>query len=197
MLHKIGNVVVIGLAAREDRWKRCLQIFEENNITKVTHYTTVQDFKDTHYHATKDFLNLLRIKKSDYLVFFEDDFELTEGWQDVFEKAWKDVPKDFDLLYLGANLTKTPQRITENLVKIRGAWCLHGVIFSRKFIDYIFKAYEIDRRVVFDEWCRTIACDRKFYMVYPMICYQRKDFSDYVGRYVDYDLFNNKYYKTL
>jgi hypothetical protein len=197
MLQDIGQIIVLGLETREDRWKRCLQIFEENKITKVTHYTTTQDFNDTHLHATKDFLNLLKLCGGDYLVFFEDDFELTERWEEVFEKAWSEVPKDFDLLYLGANLTKTPQKITDNLVKVRGAWCLHGVIFSRRFINYIFRTFDVNRRVVFDEWCRIIACEKKFYMTYPMICYQRKDFSNYVGRYVDYDLFNNKYYKNI
>jgi hypothetical protein len=197
MLQEIGEIVVLGLKSREDRWQRCIEIFKENKITKVTHYTTVQDFEDTYQHAKKDFINLLRLKKGQTIVFFEDDFELVKDWELVLRKALEDLPESFDMLYLGANLTKTPERKTANLLRIRGAWCLHGVVMSAKFIDYVLESFDVNGKTVFDEWCRQIAESRRFYMTYPMICYQRKSFSDYVGQYVDYDLFNNKYYKEV
>jgi hypothetical protein len=197
MIQQIGEIVIVGLAERTDRWQRCIEILKENKINKVTHYQTQKDPVDVYRHATIDFLDLLKIKRGNDLVFFEDDFELKEGWEEVLKKAWEDLPKDFDMLYLGANLTKTPKRITSNLVRVRGAWCLHGVVMSAKFIEYFLKTFDINRRIVIDEWCRTIAEERKFYMTYPMICFQRKSYSDFVKKEVWYDIFNNKYYKEL
>lgn len=191
------NIVILGLEARQDRWQRCLEILEREGIKKVTHYTTVRDFTDTWGRATRDFLQLLRIKRGEELLFFEDDFELTEGWRDVFDKARSELPQDYDMLYLGINLTKKPKKESETLYRVRGGWCLHGVLMSPKFIDFVLREFDPAWRQVFDEWCRVVAEKRKFYMTYPMICYQRESFSDYVGKNVFYDIFNNKYYKEL
>jgi hypothetical protein len=196
MLQEIGNIVVIGLKARADRWTRCLEIFKREGVTNVTHYQTEADFKDLHRHCSKDFIKLLKYKgKVKNLVFFEDDFELVDGWKSVLQKAWQDVPKDFDLLYLGANLTEKPKRITDNVMQVRGAWCMHAVVLSNKFINYILNSYDVNRVWCVDEWIRQQADIRKFYMTYPMIAYQREGFSDLVGRYVKYEIFENKYYK--
>jgi hypothetical protein len=133
MFNEIGNIVVIGLEARQDRWKRCQEIFKQNDISPVTHYSTVQDFNDMHRHYMKDFMQMLRVKGSgNYLCFFEDDFELVDGWEDVLRKAWEDLPKDFDMLYLGANLTAPPKYITNNIMRVTGAYLMHGCILSNK-----------------------------------------------------------------
>ncbi len=196
MLERIGDIVVFGLAEREDRWQRCKQILEENKITKVTRFANEKG-ADLYRNQTEDFLRVLRLKGHNNIVFFEDDFELTKGWESVLTDAWKDLPSDWDLLYLGANLTRSPQKITNNLVKIRGAWCFHAVVISPKFVKYALANYDINRRVVWDEWIRTEAVKRKFYMTYPMISYQRASYSDFVKKEVDYDIFNNRYYKKI
>jgi hypothetical protein len=195
MFNEIGNIVVIGLEARTDRWKRCKEIFKENEISPVTHYATVQDFKDSHRHYMKDFLQMLRVKGTGDLVFFEDDFELVPGWEDVLRKAWKELPEDFDMLYLGCNPQRSLLKVTDNLVKIQGAWLMHACILSHRFIEYILSSYDLNQIWIIDEWYRQIAPQRKFYMTYPMISYQREDFSDMLGQYVKYDIFNNKFYK--
>lgn len=195
MLNRYGNIVVIGLDARKDRWKRCVEIFEKYNISPVTHYCTEIDHNDIHRHYMKDFLTMLR-GITDDLVFFEDDFELTDNWQEVLEKAYNDLPEDWDMLYLGANLTRMPLKITENLMKVQGAWLMHGVIMRRKWINDILKFYDLNAIWIIDEWYRRVAPVRKFYMTYPMICYQRPDYSDVVGQYVNYDIFNNQFYKA-
>lgn len=198
MLNEIGKIVVIGLKERKDRWDRCLEIFKEIGVSKVSHWETVIDHNDIHRHYMKDFLRLLRTERwsGQHLVFFEDDFELADGWEEVLRKAWADLPKDFDMLYLGANLTMSPIKVTDNLMKVRGAWLMHATILSRTFIDFILKAYDFNRIWIIDEWYRQVAIDRKFYMTYPMISYQRPGWSDAVGAYTDYQIFSNKFYKN-
>lgn len=197
MLQDIGDIIVFGLKEREDRWQRCQQIFEQNGINQVIRVANERS-ENKWVGATEDFLKVLRGSRN--IVFFEDDFELTEGWEEVLEKAWSDLPERWDLLYLGANLTRDAKRITNNLVKIRGAWCFHAVIINKDFIPYIHRNYDLRRGPafqVFDEWLRLQAETRTFYMTYPMISYQRESFSDFVGKVVNYDIFSNKYYKRL
>lgn len=190
------EIVVLGLESRTDRWERCKEIFEANGIKRVTHFAT-QKGEDLFRHATQDYLRMLSLKKGKNIMFFEDDFELVNGWEEVLERAWHDLPKDYDMLYLGANLQDKAIRVTDNLVRVKDAWMLHAVIMNRKFIDWVLKVYDINRRVVMDEWMRIIAKERKFYMTYPMISYQRSGYSDFVKKEIEYNIFDNKYYKKL
>ena len=195
MLDEIGDIIVFGLEEREDRWARCKKILHDNGIKKITRFANKKG-DDLYKTQTEDFLRVLQLKKGN-IVFFEDDFELTDGWKDVFMKAWNDLPENWDLLYLGANLTKKPKRITENLVKIRGAWCFHAVVIHPMFAQWALKHYNLAYKQVWDEWLRNQAEGRNFYMTYPMISYQRESYSDFVGKVVNYNIFNNKYYLGL
>ncbi len=196
MLEEIGNIVVFGLESRVDRWERCKEVLTTNGIKRVTRYAT-QKGKDIYKQTTSDFLDLLRLKRGNNLVFFEDDFELVDGWEKILRQSWSELPGNWDMLYLGCNLTKTPQRITGNIYRVRGAWCLHAVILNNKFIDYILCNYDINRRIVLDEWMRYEAQRKFFYMTYPMISYQRESYSDYLDKIVNYNIFKNKYYEGI
>lgn len=163
----------------------------------MTHFQTEKAEKDTHRNYMNDFKRMLEIKKwnNNNLVFFEDDFEFIDGWQDVLQRAWEDVPKDFDILYMGCNPTRAILRVTDNLVRIKGAWLMHATILSRQFIEYILKEYDYQQVPIIDEWYRRIACDRKFYMTWPMISYQRTGYSDFLQTDIGYDIFGNKWIK--
>jgi len=197
MLTELGNVVVIGLKEREDRWKRCLDILNQYQISPVTHYETEKDYNDLHRHYMKDFLQMLRTCRSRDIMFFEDDFELVDGWEGVLRKAYADLPLHWDMLYLGCNLTCDVKKITENLVKVQGAWLMHATLLSQRFIKYILEHYDRNRIWIIDEWYRQQAPMRNFYMTYPMISYQRKDYSDFLKGYADYPIFENKFYKRI
>lgn len=191
------NIAVIGLKARSERWERCREILEGNGIRKVTRIMTVQDYRDPYRGYMRDFLKMLRAFRGAPLMFFEDDFELVEGWQEVFQKAVEDLPRDYDMLYLGCNLTEKAVRYTDNLARVHGAWLMHATLLSEAFIDDIIVHYPPANIRIIDEWYRKIAKTRKFYMTLPMISYQRADFSDFVNQYVYYDIFSNKHYANL
>ncbi len=195
MLQELGDIVLFGLEEREDRWQRSLEVLQSAGVTEVTRFANKKK-ADKWRGATEDFLKVLRLMPGN-IVFFEDDFELTDDWKDVLQKAWKDLPEKWDLLYLGANLTKSPKIITNNLVKIRGAWCFHAVVINKEFVKYALRTFDPNRKIVFDEWLRMESCKRNFYMTYPMISFQRKSFSDYEDKEVFYNIFNNKYYTRL
>lgn len=188
------EIVIIGLRDRADRWERCKEIIEKEGLKNVTRYITEYDELDPYGNASKDFYNLIS-SRTDNTLLFEDDFELTPNWRDVLEKSLNDLPRDFDLLYLGCNLTEQAVRITPNLARVRGAWTVTGAIFSKRFCEYIKQNY--NARVVPDEYLRTKAPEKRFYMTYPMICYQRESWSDFAQKVVSYDFWSNKNYRKL
>jgi len=189
------NICVIGLKARADRWQRCKEVLSKAGVKNVTHWVTEQNYEDTYKGYMTDFLNMLRHFQGEPLMFFEDDFELVDGWEDVLREALKELPKTFDILYLGANLQETVTRADKHLVRVNGAWLMHATLLSKKFIDDILIHYPPSNIKIIDEWYRKIAKTREFFMTFPMISYQRKDYSDFVGAYVFYDIFANKFYK--
>lgn len=185
---------MIGLKARKDRWERCREILQ-GRVERVTHYTTVQNFQDSYKGYMSDWLKMLKMFQGEPLMFFEDDFEFTDEFDEVFPKAVAELPQTYDMLYLGANLQAPVTRYSEHLARVNGAWLMHATLLSAKFIDFILEAYPHSKIRIADEWYRRIAPHREFYMTMPMISYQRKDYSDFVGRYVYYDIFSNKHYK--
>ena len=114
---------------------------------------------------------------------------------EVFNEALKELPKTYDLLYLGANLREPVTRAGNHLVRVYGAWLMHATLISPKFIEDILLHYPPANIRIIDEWYRKIAKTREFFMTFPMISYQREDYSDFVGQYVNYDIFNNSHYK--
>ena len=190
------KTIIFGLEDSTDRWERCQEILKSEGI-EASHHTVKINKNDMHRQSTKDFLCLLKQNRSEDLLFFEDDFELTDNWKEVLSKAWNDLPLNWDMLFLGANLTTAPQRITENLIRLKGSWMMHAVIISKKFIEYLVKNYDVNRHWVFDEWVRKTALNHRFYMTYPMISYQRKCYSDFAKKETDYKIFENPYYKKI
>jgi GR25 family glycosyltransferase involved in LPS biosynthesis len=193
---EISETVVYGLDRSEERWQRCLRILQKERIKDVTRFITTENKADLYRHANRDFVEMMRSRKGETTLFFEDDFELTSNWREVLDKAAADLPKDWDILYLGANLTAKPILVTENLLRVKGAWMLHGVIFRYKFVRYFLDNYRVTPWAI-DQWFNEQALKCKFYMTYPMICYQRAGWSDFQNQNVDYRIFKNKFYERV
>jgi len=83
------------------------------------------------------------------VAIFEDDVILSKNFQDELKRAWKQLPKNFDLFYLGCHVTcgdksPIPQIMTNLLLgstanvhdtrvmKVPGSLGTHGYIISRK-----------------------------------------------------------------
>ena len=187
------NICVIGLKARKDRWARCKEILQ-GKAARVTHYVTVQDFTDPYKGYMRDWIKMLKMFRGEALLFFEDDFELTPEFDEVFDRAVAELPETYDMLYLGANLQCPAKKFSDHLVRVNGAWLMHATLLSPKFIDFVIEKYPVSNIRIADEWYRRIAPMREFYMTMPIISYQRKDYSDFVNRYVYYDIFCNRHY---
>jgi hypothetical protein len=191
----IDEIVILSLKNREDRRTRCREILDRCGL-EYRFYLTEKDDSRLYERAGEDFVKMLSTIEGVGLV-FEDDFELTKDWEDVLQKAYKELPRDYDLLYLGGNLTESAEKITSNLVKLNGAWCAHAIVYSKKFINFVIKNYRFETCGVYDDWLRRIAPKRKFYMTYPMVSWQRASYSDFQNQNVSYNLFINQHYIQL
>ena len=195
-MEDIGDIVVLSLRDRKDRRDRCDEIFKSHCITDYRYHLTDKDEKDVYGNASRDFIEMLKTFNG-ITIFFEDDFELAKNYETIFDIAWRDLPEDFDLLYLGGNLRSPAEKVTSNLLKLNGAWTAHALIFSEQFTKYVINNYRYPECGVFDDWLCRIATERSFYMTYPMISWQRPCYSDFQNSRVAYNLFSNEYYLQL
>lgn len=119
---------------------------------------------------------------NDMLMLFEDDILLKEN--NHLEKAISQLPKDWDLCYLGANIIGPVERYSDNLFRIYGAWTTHAVIYRTP--QQIGKDYN-DTSYMFDAWLNeNIVSKGNSYIVSPMLAWQVMHKSELWNRVVDY-----------
>ena len=84
-----------------------------------------------------------KIANSNYekVLILEDDIEINDNIYN-FNSIYNEVPKDWDILYIGSGQYIKNEKITNNIFKLDHAYCLYGYIINsrsaRKLLDNIF-----------------------------------------------------------
>ena len=130
-----------------------------------------------HTGCFKSHTELLRLVKDDGIfMIIEDDIKVLQP-RGVLDKAISQLPDDWDMLYLGAHLSKKLQRYSENLFVLSGALMTHAVIYNNQngVVDYILE----HARGIIDVYMRDNVHDKfNCYLTYPMVCSQSDGYSD-------------------
>ena len=128
-------------------------------------------------------------------VIFEDDVTF-EGAENLW-RATDELPKDWDILYLGANVVGTdlcswpePVQYSSHLRRVTQAWTTHAVCYSQKGLDWILNNWDHNSGQMYDDFLRCNLEKLQAFITDPMICNQRPGFSDIWLRDVDYGFFN-------
>jgi hypothetical protein len=130
----------------------------------------------------------------DVLYFFEDDVEIRENEHLI--AALSQLPDDWEICYLGANLVAPIEKYSKNLYRTFGAWTTHAVIFNNP--KAICEGYK-DTSVMFDDWLKDNIHPRgNSYIISPMIAWQKPHQSTLWDFYADYrDIFNGSANKLI
>ena len=108
------------------------------------------------------------------------------------EQAVGELPYDWDVLYLGANLVcwnngePMPVRYSPHLFKIGCAWTTHAVAFSKKGAEFILQKQPGFSEQMLDNWLSLQLGALSAFVVAPMVAYQRARRSAIWGRFDDY-----------
>jgi len=124
------------------------------------------------------------------LFTFEDDVCFLIQARDLFDKAFAELPEDWDMLYLGGNPKEMQTRYSEHLFKSNGGiHCNHAILYSEKARDYILSHYDasVPGTPWYDHWLfvegqKVMNC----FIMSPMIAWQRPGYSDCRKDYMDY-----------
>lgn len=114
-------------------------------------------------------------------------------------EALSELPWDWDMLYLGANINGTKlEKYSKYLFKVRNSFTTHAVGYSKKMAEWIVENFpfrddkyepDYDRKklLVYDQWLAASVQEKfKCFLVAPMVAYQRPSFSDLQQRQEDY-----------
>lgn len=184
----IKSFYCLNLDKNPDRWQKCVPEFIRVGIDYVEQIVTHADegdarylsFNQAHYDAIKKGYDT-----GEPFCIFEDDIIFDLNWKRL-EEATAQLPDNWDLLYLGANITgydncvwQMPQKVSQNIVRMYNAWMTHAIVYSNKMAKWVLDNFNPQSFPVYDEWLRVNAMPVKdVYLVNPMICFQRPGYSD-------------------
>jgi len=116
------------------------------------------------------------------LLFLEDDCVFND--LSHLEAALSELPSDWDMVYLGANLLQhsnyskpAPVRYSTHLFRVFHAWTTHAVGYNRRVIKYLLDNQPPLSEEMFDCWMAKQLQTLRAYVVAPMVAYQRPHFS--------------------
>lgn len=129
------------------------------------------------------------------LLHLEDDCTFREFSH--LEPALPELPSDWDILYLGANLLcwnrpedPKPERFSDHLFRVRQAWTTHAIVYNRKCIYELLAKQPALSETMWDQYLSSRLPEFNAYVIAPMIAYQRprkssiwlkEEVDDYTG----------------
>lgn len=186
-----GMRVLLNRPDATQRWADSLLELNRAGLYNVLRFAALPDigphqsFNNSVNAIVKAFYN----SKEETLLFIEDDIIFNK--LDHLNNAFAELPHDWDILYLGANLisdqvNSRPERYSRHLCRIFGAWTTHCVAINRKVAKFIIDNQPGTSDCMIDGWLSSNLHLFKAFVVTPMAAYQRPDISYIWGRPVDY-----------
>lgn len=189
--NKIDKIFVINLPERKDRLQKIKEELRKYEIPfDIFHATKHPNGADGLQHTMKDLF--IAAKDFDNILVFEDDVNIIEDINKYLPLALKELPDDFDLLYLGANLNAPLNPVKKCAYILSCSYMLttHAIIYSPKSRTTLLKDMidngikKVERwKEPFDQTCERLLQRRgKCYISNPMIAVQYNGHSDVLNQ---------------
>lgn len=173
------DVKLLTTKNRTDRLIKSLKNLRDINIEPIVVYAIEDDNPKVSFNKS---MKHIMETSTDKLLLFEDDVDIR--YFSHFDKAIEQLPDDWEMCYLGANLVAPIERYSDNLFKTFGAWTTHAVMYNNP--KELTKDYT-DFNYMFDDWLKTNIHPRgNSYVISPMIAWQRPSESDLWNHFADY-----------
>jgi GR25 family glycosyltransferase involved in LPS biosynthesis len=128
-------------------------------------------------------------EKLDSILILEDDFSVNPDIKDVnkfIDDNIKDVPSDWETLYLGANHLRPFVPMTEHVAKLSGAYACHAHAVRSTIFDIMLEELSKINNPIDVTYCEVIHPRGKSYVFRPHPILQAEDYSDIVKNRVNY-----------
>lgn len=190
------HIYCINLDKRTDRWAKCLEEFDMHGIENVERFSAVDgNTLEISSHLLKGELGIIESHKKviqdaknrgfNKILILEDDVEFHPNFKDLFDNIQPQIPQDFEMLYLGGNLSIWNRiQVSQNIFKADAALAIHALGLSSSIYDKILSL--IDYSIQIDMLYAHINRNLNSYLVMPRLAFQKADWSDIQNTNVDY-----------
>lgn len=145
-----------------------------------------QSFSHSERNILLDFLH----SDAETLLHLEDDCVFRDLGH--LPRAIDELPEDWDMLYLGANLIlwnngePDPGRYSEHLFRLKCAWTTHAIAYNKQCVKTILEKQPGFSEQMFDNYLSERLPELNAFIAAPMVAYQRPRFSSIWKRVDDY-----------
>jgi GR25 family glycosyltransferase involved in LPS biosynthesis len=117
------------------------------------------------------------------VAIFEDDVLLRDDTHEILSLAQSELPPSWELLYLGAAFSRSPEPFTDHLFRVRGAGHLHAYLLTqggmKRMVDHL------ERWLARPEGHFDWITGWDAFIVNPIAAIQRSGYSSTDGTHVD------------
>lgn len=197
----------INLDKRVDRWNAIQLEFNKCNIgDRVDRFSAIMH-SDGRLGCIKSHLEIIKQAKAnnlDNVLIFEDDaIFINNNINNIIRECTSQLPADWELFYLGANLHIPIPSYSKNLAILNYAYATHAIAYSKnvydKFIDKFENLLAVTKQDdILDVWLANhIQPSGKSYIAKPILATQKNDFSDINNSQVNYSFIVDRYNKFI
>lgn len=192
------KIYLINLKHRRDRLFNSIEQLHKYKIPyDVWEATYEQNGMEGIYLTLTSILKHSLENKYDNILLLEDDFKLLVDPNDYIETCLLQLPEDYDMFYLGANIPtpRDAQYYSQNLIRVTRALALHAVAISAEGMKKILrlpKILPIDLNI-----CTRIHPLGKTFISNPLIATQYEGFSDVMKFPINYKSYIDDRYEHV
>jgi len=211
-----SGALCVNLDHRKDKWAECKKEFIKHGLS-VERFSAVDGSKfnyngvikrffgddkqdgiydDNHKNAVmgcclshKKAICLAKQRGYDSVLILEDDVAFDEELNKKFNEWYKEVPPNWDLLYLGGNhgfrRGPKPPLCSPHLMKVTQTLTTHAYILKNTIYDLVLDRLNIIDYDV-DVIIMKLQSRMNAYSFTPRLAWQRLSISDIWGGYIDY-----------
>lgn len=121
---------------------------------------------------------------SNYFV-FEDDIELIENFNELFQLYYMQIPNDWDFIYLGGNHAGPLIQVMPNVSRMTYSYTTHAYAAKNTIYDAIITELGKENEKV-DIGMASLHSKYNTYVTRPHLAFQRASFSDILNKDTDY-----------
>lgn len=202
---KINKIYCISLESRIDRREYLKTQFKK--LDHKIHFNIVKKNLDPIKGCLESHIECIREANKlnfENILIFEDDILINEKVLNNIKNVY--IPENFDMFYLGYHINNGI-RYGKNILKILSGQTTHAYIINKRVFNYILnninkdwdnisnwsiknkyeKLTNYNVRAIdlfYSKWVHEIR--NKTYGIYPILIYQKPDFSDIENRNIDY-----------
>lgn len=189
------RIFCVNLDKRTDRWEESKKEFHKIGFDNICRFSAIEHENPVIGCALSHFAIMELYKNHDkHLLIFEDDVQFINNYMHI-ERYLEEVQTlNWDMLYLGANITQPFYPISDTLAKVYHAQSTHAYCINKSQIVYLLSFQNQIGKPLDLIYAENVFL--KNYITIPMLAIQRPSYSDIEKRFVSYNWMEHRYYQN-